>query len=195
MGNRAKLLGSALELFNDQGTRAVSTNHIAKAAEVSPGNLYYHFKNKGEIIRHLFIEFSTGCSQAIPQSEPPLIGSIEQMNQFLGQIKKIEWRYRFFGREMGSLLDIDPELRVLFLEVQSARLSMIEGSIRGMIHGGLAVDLDEQTIQRLAEMIWLVSVFWNPYLALKGESITEERMAESGEMVKMLVAPYLIHPQ
>ena len=54
MSNRQRIIDAALMLFNDQGTGAVSTNHIADAAGISPGNLYYHFRNKEEIIRVLF---------------------------------------------------------------------------------------------------------------------------------------------
>ncbi len=37
------ILTTAIDLFNDKGTAAVSTNHIAEAMGISPGNLYYHF--------------------------------------------------------------------------------------------------------------------------------------------------------
>jgi len=50
---RQAILTTAIELFNEKGTAAVSTNHIAEAMAISPGNLYYHFANKEEIIRHI----------------------------------------------------------------------------------------------------------------------------------------------
>jgi len=192
MGNRSKIITSSLELFNLHGTRAVSTNHIAKAAGISPGNLYYHFKNKGEIICELFVQMSSCCEEAIPRNDPPAIASLEQMDEMLGKIKEIEWKFLFFGREMVNLIEQDDQLRELFLQMQSERLLMIEASIRGMIASGLAVPLGETQIARLTEMIWLISIFWNPYLALRGEPITQERMAESAQMVQMLVTPYLV---
>ena len=54
MNTHDRILDTALRLFNQSGTAAVSTNHIAAALGMSPGNLYYHFRNKEAIIRDLF---------------------------------------------------------------------------------------------------------------------------------------------
>ena len=54
---RERIVQNSLELFNQQGERSVSTNHIAAHMEMSPGNLYYHFPNKQAIIAELFTEY------------------------------------------------------------------------------------------------------------------------------------------
>jgi AcrR family transcriptional regulator len=54
MPNRERILDVALELLNDAGTGPISTNHIAAAAGISPGNLYCHFRNKEQIVQTLF---------------------------------------------------------------------------------------------------------------------------------------------
>jgi AcrR family transcriptional regulator len=53
VSTRARITQAALRFFNEQGTAAVSTNHMADALGISPGNLYYHFRNKAEISRAL----------------------------------------------------------------------------------------------------------------------------------------------
>ena len=56
---RERIVQFSLELFNQQGERNVSTNHIAAHMEISPGNLYYHFPNKQAIIAVLFAEYES----------------------------------------------------------------------------------------------------------------------------------------
>lgn len=48
------MLDAASELFNERGTAAVSTDHVAARASASQGNLYYWFGDKGEIVRELY---------------------------------------------------------------------------------------------------------------------------------------------
>src|SRR5436309_8608324 len=59
MKTKERIVETAIRLFNEQGTGAVSTNHIAQALSMSPGNLYYHFRNKEEIIRAILERMMT----------------------------------------------------------------------------------------------------------------------------------------
>ena len=58
MRTKEKIIVTSTKLFNLHGTQPISTNHIAKELGISPGNLYYHFRSKNEIIRSISIKFS-----------------------------------------------------------------------------------------------------------------------------------------
>jgi AcrR family transcriptional regulator len=48
-----KILLISLDLFNTEGERHISSVDIANELDISPGNLYYHYKGKDEIISAL----------------------------------------------------------------------------------------------------------------------------------------------
>ena len=53
--SKAKILDAAVTLFAKEGYANCSTTKIAKEAGVSYGLLYYHFKNKDEILESILV--------------------------------------------------------------------------------------------------------------------------------------------
>ena len=92
---KQKILKTALELFNERGSGNVSTRHVADALGISPGNLYYHYANKEEIIRALFDGLDETSDEAYDFSlDAPL--TLERVAEMLSVTFEIVWRYRFF---------------------------------------------------------------------------------------------------
>ena len=47
----------SLDLFNRYGEPNVSTTLISSELNISPGNLYYHFPAKDQLVSHLFDDY------------------------------------------------------------------------------------------------------------------------------------------
>src|SRR3990167_11063697 len=92
---KTRILDAALTLFNERGSANVTTNHIAEAMGISPGNLYYHFRNKAEIVRGLFQRIMAAWAEnyAPPQGKPLTFKTMDAMAA--GNFE-IQWQYRFF---------------------------------------------------------------------------------------------------
>jgi AcrR family transcriptional regulator len=57
-GTRTRILDTARALFNENGLHRVGVREIARALEMSPGNLAYHFATKDDLVAALVLELS-----------------------------------------------------------------------------------------------------------------------------------------
>lgn len=117
MRTREKILQTSIELFNRQGVVAVTTNHISRALDISPGNLYFHFRNKEEIVRRIFQQMCRetyeACNWRDKSIKSDLPGQKISIVHPLTVIEKnfeLYWKYRFFHREMYYLRRKDAQL-------------------------------------------------------------------------------------
>ena len=106
MSHRERILKISIILFNQRGVGVTSTNHIAKAAAVSPGNLYFHFSAKSDILRELFNMMAQELETLWLQVDPTTTDTGPK--DFINPTLDVFWRYRFFHREMYAIRRQDP---------------------------------------------------------------------------------------
>lgn len=192
MKTRDKIIETALQLFNEQGTKGVTTNHIAAGVGISPGNLYYHFRNKEDIIRAIFEQMDAyGLEQyqmILAKFQP---GSLETMEQTFVMIQSYNWRYRFFKRELTSLILNDPLLKERFLETHHTMLAVIRQSNDYSIATGTLKPMSEKEMSLFTEEIWLVTLFWLNYLEVGGEEINDATLRRGIDLLRNLIRPQL----
>jgi AcrR family transcriptional regulator len=192
MTTREKIIEAAIRLFNDKGTKAVTTNHIAADCGISPGNLYYHFRNKEAIIRAIFAqmsEVSVNDYGAIATRFEP--GTPEGIASTFAFIQRFNWRYRFFKRELTALVMADPLLGAEFRATNDLTRRMIRASIEGGIASGRMRPLAETEIELFVDAVWTLTLFWVNYLEVGGEEVNEATLARGNDVLMMLMAPYL----
>ncbi len=192
MNTRDRIIETALELFNKKGTNSVTTNHIAAAAVISPGNLYYHFRSKEHIIRAIFDQMDAyGISeyQRINAEQGP--GTAQAMAGTFVMIQRFNWRYRFFKREMTALIAQDPQLKKRFVKTHQAMLAMVRSAVDLSIEQGVLRDLAAEERELLAEEIWLVTLFWLNYLEVGGEEVNENTLLRGTLHLRNMLTPYL----
>ncbi|NJM09044.1 TetR/AcrR family transcriptional regulator [Candidatus Gracilibacteria bacterium] len=189
---REKILDVALRLFNQHGTAAVSTNHIAEELGISPGNLYYHFRNKEEIIRALF-ERQFAASDALFVLPADRMPTIDDLLYLVQQNYALLAEYRFIYRELIALLRRDDALRARWQDVRARGFAGFNELMRGFTQAGiLHVPDDDAEITRLAEVCWLVTEFWPPSVEVSGVELDAERLQHGGELMLLILRPYLV---
>ena len=189
---KSRILETAIELFNDKGTKAVTTNHIAAALGISPGNLYYHFRNKEEIIRAIFVRMhETGLSDYHEINDVQGPANAASMEDTFLMIQRFNWRYRFFKRELAALIQSDPALKELFVASHRQHLAIVRGAIDMSVEQGFLRDIPRHQRELLTEQVWMMALFWLNYLEVSGEEVTEASLARGTEILRNMMLPYL----
>ena len=193
MSTREKILDTALTLFNDQGTAVVSTNHIAEAAGISPGNLYYHFRNKDEIIRELFERLFVANDAAFSLAADTL-PTLADLQNMVKANYKILWQYRFAHRELAALLRADTELRSRFLSVRKRGFDGFTQLFAAFASAGVIRTVSPTVIENLAEICWLITEFWLSSLEVGGKAVNEAQMERGVHLMMQSLEPYINQP-
>lgn len=174
MSRKLEILETARKLFNASNTQAVTTNHIAKAMGISPGNLHYHYANREEIIRVLYEQLRDEASldvEALPKD-------ISTLNAHQALLIEIQWKYRFFFRELLFLFTRDEKLKVMYVTDNVAHRSRIKKVMQNLIdHGELQVP-NTQALEHLVDSILMAWQFYTSYMYTLGQCLDEKGIKE-----------------
>ena len=192
MNTRDRILDTALRLFNQSGTAAVSTNHIADALGISPGNLYYHFRNKEAIIRALFEQQFAHWDviYSLPDDRMPTLADLRRL---VDDTFPVSWEYRFIYRELIALLRRDGELHRRWVEVRARGFDGFRQLIEVFAAAGVLRSPDDpDVVTRLAELVWMINEFWLASVEVSGQAVDAAQMAHGADLMRQVLEPFII---
>ena len=190
MSNKTLILQSALNLFNEQGSMNVTTNHIAAEAGISPGNLYYHFHNKEEIILALFQKMIPEWDNNIGEMSNVEDG-LAHIEKLLGTLYEVIWEYRFIHRELSPLLQTYKSVRKICVPMLKQRLDEIRALIQKLQQDGVLATEDPARQDSLANTLLLIPLFWLNYLDALGETPNKKNIDKGINMMREIIASHL----
>ncbi|MGH8264607.1 MAG: TetR/AcrR family transcriptional regulator [Steroidobacteraceae bacterium] len=185
-----RIADAALELFNEFGTAAVSTNRIADQCGISKGNLHYHFRTKQEVIRFLW-------QRAVDEMDAGwysdhLAPTLEHMAAMFVRQLQLILRYRFFYREMANLLRRDKVLRQRFADNRVRRIKELERFFRALAtQGHMRLPADERRLRSIIDITWILSENWLNYLEYHDREVTAESIGAGYNEILEVLQPYL----
>jgi AcrR family transcriptional regulator len=158
---RERILELSLRLFNDFGEPNVNTTLIAEEMNISPGNLYYHFKNKDDIINCIFQQFEREIDKllALPTERVP---NVEDAWLFLHVLFELIWKYRFFYRDLNNLLANNRTLELKFKQLLNQKVKVARGLCDGLAQAG-ELQAGAREIEALATNMVVVATYWLSY--------------------------------
>ena len=186
---RQHILDASLAMFNAQGEPNVTTNHIADELEISPGNLYYHFRNKDDIIEHLFGRYEERIDAALGAPADRLPG-LEDIWLQLHLVFECIWDYRFLYRDLVDILSRNRRLRMRFARILRRADEQAHTVMRGLVQAGvMRASADE--VDAAATNILVIATFWLNYAAARGDKDEQASIRDGIVQVMMLIAPFL----
>lgn len=186
---RQRILDCALAMFNAQGEPNVTTNHIADELEISPGNLYYHFRNKDDIIEQLFgrYEERIGAAMTVPDRRLP---DLEDIWLQMHLVFECIWDYRFLYRDLVDILSRNRRLRLRFARILKRATENATTVIRGLAQAGI-LRASVAEMEALATNILVLATFWLNYAAARGDQDEAKSIRQGIVQVMMLISPFL----
>ena len=188
---RERILETSLELFNARGEPNVTTNHIADELGISPGNLYYHYRNKDDIVEQLFARYEARMDQAllVPDGRLP---NLEDVWLQLHLVFECMWSFRFLYRDLVDIVLRNRKLKQHFARILNRAAASAEKVLKGLAHAEILRATPDE-IHATAENVLLVATFWLNYNTVRGArpDPSQEDLTHGIYQVMLLIAPFL----
>jgi AcrR family transcriptional regulator len=191
-----RIVEGALALLNRDGGSDVTTNHIAAHLRMSPGNLYYHFRNREEIVRAIFPHL---VAHGLAATAPPANEVLTAQDFGERHLQGLQglWRYRFFFRDLNQLLARDEGLAEDYRAYQrelAARYRILFDTL--IAQGSMRVPEPAEDLGRLVTNSIVIWSSWIAHLTalLPRRDITRSDVAEGALHSFLVIAPYLSAP-
>ncbi|MEM8496480.1 MAG: TetR/AcrR family transcriptional regulator [Pseudomonadota bacterium] len=191
MKTRDRILECSLELFNEEGEPNVTTLHVSTELDISPGNLYYHFKGKDSIIAVLFSDFEAQLSELqitqLPEDSPLL-----NMWAYLQLSFETMARYLFLFRDVADLLTRYPALQRRFnIILGKQRKSLL--LLCSALNQESELLAGDEDVAALVEHMTMTMTFWLNYQRIRAARMDKFQpdLADCAYQVVSLLIPYL----
>ena len=190
-----RILDVTLELFNRFGEPNVSTTVISAELGISPGNLYYHYPAKNELINSLYGRFEAALGPLLRAAED--VRNVEDAWLVVHMLFEHIWHYRFLYRDLNDLLSKNRHLELRFQQVLKHKAQAVEALLRGLGASTSPMRPDARLLRPVAAAMVVVLTYWlsfeyvrDPRHALEPETAGAALVRGAFHVLSLLV-PYL----
>jgi AcrR family transcriptional regulator len=189
-----RILDVTLELFNRFGEPNVSTTLISNELSISPGNLYYHYPAKDELINSLFDRYERSLTTLLNASDG--VRNVEDAWFFMHSLFERIWDYRFLYRDLNDLLSKNRRLETAFQQVLKNKNRAMVALLDSLRRVGV-LKIDSREMQVTATSMVVLATYWlsfeyvrDPRHALE-PGTAEVSLLRGGQHVLAQLVPFL----
>lgn len=189
---RERILELSLRLFNDFGEPNVTTQLISDEMEISPGNLYYHFHSKDEILEAIFADFEAHITQTLAAPARGM-AKVEDIWSFLHLLFENIWTYRFLYRDLHDLVSRNRIIETHFKQILAHKMRTAALICEGLVTTGEMKPTSRAELETLAVNMTVLATHWLSFEFVRNprQTLDQAALTRGAFHVMSLAAPYL----
>tara|TARA_B000000460_G_scaffold194313_1_gene141104 strand:- start:82 stop:702 length:621 start_codon:yes stop_codon:yes gene_type:complete len=191
MDTKDKIIATAIDLFNIHGTKAISTNHIAKEMGISPGNLYYHFRSKNDIIRSISDNFSNELGSALKIQLDTISDFSSNLTSLFNRFFKIQQSYQFLFLEGVHLTKQDSRLLDNYTNLRSLIKKGYHELLSNLVKIKIMKRQSLNIIDDLLDAQWIIMWYWINHTILDRNTYDDFQIKKGIKLSFSIIKPQL----
>ena len=191
MKTKDKIIATAIKLFNLHGTKAISTNHIAKEMGISPGNLYYHFTSKHDIIRSISDNFSNELASTFQIQLDTISDFSNNLTILFNSFFKIQRSYQFLFLEGVHLTKQDSRLLDNYTKLRSLIKKGYYELLSNLVKINIMKKQSLHVIDDLLDTQWIIMWYWINHTILDRKKYDDFQIKKGIKLTFSIIKPYL----
>lgn len=185
---RQRIIDVARALFNEHGLNRVGVRDVARAANMSPGNLAYHFATKDELVAALLEELYELNRRTVFTEPMEKFSLLVLYKAALGAMRNM-LAFRFVLLSYVDAVQASPRLVQLETELAKRRRQRHDLMLAALIRNGFVLRAARGRSEIIYEQSSMISSGWLAAAALRGWS-DERAVRHFAKLGCALLAPF-----
>ena len=191
MNTKERIIATAIDLFNLHGTKAISTNHIAREMGISPGNLYYHFRSKNDIIRSISDNYSNELGSVFNIQLDTIPDFSSNLTTLFNRFFKIQQSYQFLFLEGVHLTKQDSRVLDNYTKLRRLINKGYHDLLSNLVKIKIMKRQSLNIIDDLLDAQWIIMWYWINHTILDRNTYDDSQIKKGIKLSFSIIKPQL----
>ncbi|MEQ6118196.1 TetR/AcrR family transcriptional regulator [Reichenbachiella sp. MALMAid0571] len=181
MKTKDRIVGTAIQLYNENGFSNITSRHIARKIKISHGNLEYHFPNKESLLFAIYEQMREEISSFYTGQDKEVSNPVEHLHKLLVRLEEFQWKYKFFNLDVLEISRNYEKVNLLLKDTLQIRKTQMSGLFQRFINEQyMKPEPVAGYYYRVQHTIRILITFWNSQEVVLSNFDFNQR----GEMVR-----------
>jgi len=189
MKTKEKIIHTAIEMFNERGFGRVSLGEISQQLNMSKGNLTYHFKNRGDLLKAIYEKMFTEMEGFVQSQDIPPLALLVKVPLVTQQFTH---RYRFFFANLVTLSQEFPWIALQHQQIVANRLKFATALLHNLVQRGEFLPEPQPLVfEKLAHLVWMTTTFWHVQYPILPPDHPAHQTKALASTISTIIQPFL----